>query len=84
MAQEKLPDWDRPWDDFIHEEIWEKSLLVGQHKSDDENLALASWVVWKKGKGSSNRSEEPTSQRKKKDLTKVKCFSWHKTRPYAL
>jgi hypothetical protein len=40
IAWEKLPDFDRLWDDFIQKEIREES-LVGQQVGDDENLALA-------------------------------------------
>jgi len=43
VGREKLPTWDRPWDDFIQEEIQEGSQR-GEHKKKseyEENLALA-------------------------------------------
>jgi hypothetical protein len=41
VTQKKLLDFDRLWDDFIQEDIWEES-LAGQQVGDDENMALAS------------------------------------------
>jgi hypothetical protein len=85
VAREKLPDWERLWDDFIQEEIREESLHGGQQKGDDdENLALASHARKGKGKTKKNTSGEATSQDgKKKDMSKVKCFACHKFGHYA-
>jgi hypothetical protein len=55
VAWEKLPDWQRLWDDFVQEEI-----ILGQsgssfspHIVDEEGLALA-----RKGKGKRRRKVE--------------------------
>ena len=71
------------WDDFIQEEIWRDSLNGGQHGEDEEeNLALAG-----KSKGKAKKkkpSEGATSQeKKKKDVSKLKCFAYHKRRHFA-
>lgn len=51
LAQEKLHDWSKLWDDFTRKEIWEKYFSSRQHKSgDDENLTLASQASRSKGK----------------------------------
>jgi len=42
VAREKLLNWSRLWDDFVQEELRNEDLNGGQHKNDDENLALAS------------------------------------------
>lgn len=51
MAREKLPTWDRLWDDFTQEETREEALRGNQVKGerDEENFALSSHV--RKGKG---------------------------------
>jgi hypothetical protein len=78
VAREKLPDFDRLWDDFIQEEIREES-LAGQQVGDDENLALANQARRSRG----NTSGESAPQAGKKDLSKVKCFVCHKNGHYA-
>jgi hypothetical protein len=79
VAQEKLPNFDMLWDDFIQEEIREES-LAGQQVGDDENLALASHAR----RSRENTSGESAPQAgKKKDMTKVKCFVCHKSGHYA-
>jgi hypothetical protein len=41
VAREKLPDWERLWDDFTHEELRVGTSQASQSKSEDEeNLAL--------------------------------------------
>lgn len=75
VAREKLPDWERLWDDFIQEEIWEESLQGSQRRGNDqENIVLA-----RKSKGKTKKSSrENTSQEgKKRDMNKVKCFACH-------
>jgi hypothetical protein len=78
-AWEKLPDWQRLWDDCIQEETWEES-KASRQEDGEENLALVSQA--KKGKGKGN-SEGATSQLGKKDLSKIKCFACHKIGHYA-
>jgi hypothetical protein len=84
-TREKLPDWQRLWDDCIQEETREESKASKQGGSD-ENLTLVSQTRKGKGKGSNKKgnSEGATSQSgKKKDLSKVKCFACHKSGNYA-
>jgi hypothetical protein len=84
-AGQKLPDWHRLWDDFIQEETQEDSKRNKQGISD-ENLALVSNTRKGKGKSSSKKGngDGGSSQpRKKKDLSKIKCFSCHKKGNYA-
>jgi hypothetical protein len=61
VGHEHLPDWNRLWDDFTQEEIWEGSQSSGK-KTDgfDENVSL---TAKSKKKGSSRR-----------DLSKVRCY----------
>jgi hypothetical protein len=42
VAREKLPDWQRLWDDFSQEETQEEALQGSQAKGDEdeENVAL--------------------------------------------
>jgi hypothetical protein len=84
-AREKLPSFEKLWDDFIQEETREESKASRQGGSD-ENLALVSQARKGKGKGSNKkgRGEGSTSQSgKKKDLSKIKCFVCHKNGHYA-
>jgi hypothetical protein len=69
VAREKLPDWERLWDDFTQEELRVDSSQASQPKSEEEeNVALHA----KKGSGGGSR-----------DMSKVKCFACHKTGHYA-
>ena len=70
------------WDDFIQEEIRRESLHGDQQGGDEEeNLALT-----RKSKGKVKKkkpTEGATSQeKKKKDVSKVKCFACHKPRHF--
>ena len=71
VGREKLPDWSRLWDDFTQEEIREGSQSRDPDRSqgsiDDLNVALHA-----KGKG-----------KKKKDLSKVRCFGCQHKGHYA-
>jgi hypothetical protein len=69
IAQEKLPDWERLWDDFTQEETREEALQGNQAKGDEdeENVVLHA----KKGSGDG------------KDISKVKLFACHKIGHYA-
>jgi hypothetical protein len=70
VGRENFPSWERLWNDFTQEEIWEGSQSRDQEKeeggADEENVSLVG-----KSKG------------KKKDMSKVKCFACHKTGHYA-
>lgn len=39
VAREKLPDWDRLWDDFTQEELQDKDIHP-KKKSFDDDMAL--------------------------------------------
>jgi hypothetical protein len=69
VARERLPDWERLWDDFTQEELRVDSSQASQPKSEEEeNVSLHA----KKGSGGGSR-----------DMSKVKCFSCLKTGHYA-
>ena len=74
VAREKLPDWQRLWDDFVQEET-----CMGQGSGssssapqivDEEALALTG-----KSKGKAKRKKDG---KKNLDVSKVKCFIYHK------
>jgi hypothetical protein len=76
VAREKLPDWQRLWDDFVQEEI-----RIGQagpssstHTEEEEGLALTG-----KAKGKKKRK----GGKKNIDFSKVKCFQCHKMGHFA-
>jgi hypothetical protein len=81
-AREKLPPFDRLWIDCIQEEARIESRNGKQRGSDDENLALAAHARKGRRNGSPRREASP-EQRKKKDLSKVKCFACHTLGHYA-
>jgi hypothetical protein len=70
VAREKLPDWERLWDDFTQEELRVDATQASQPKSEEEeNVALHA----KKSSGAGGS----------RDMGKVKCFACHKTGHYA-
>jgi hypothetical protein len=78
-GREKLPTWDRMWDDFIQEEIQERS-QCGEQKNkfeDEENLALASKSKGKRKKISTEGTSSKQGSKKKFDTNKVKCYACH-------
>ena len=69
MVREKLPNWERLWDDFTQEELRVYATQASQPKSEEEeNVALHA----KKSSGGGSR-----------DISKVKCFACHKTDHYS-
>ena len=74
-----MPSWDQLWSDFTQEEL-RLSLVSGtsskSHKSEaeQENVALAGKGKAKKG---SSKGSNPQGEKKKKDLSKVKCYGCH-------
>jgi hypothetical protein len=77
-----LPPFDRLWIDCIQEEARIDSKNGKQKSIDDENLALDAHA--RKGRrNGSPRREASIEQRKKKDLSKVKCFACHMLAHYA-
>jgi hypothetical protein len=77
VSRDKLPNWERLWDDFTQEELRLGTSQANQPKIEDEkNLTLA-------GKGKTRAKNGPswgkTSKgENRKDLSKVKCFACHK------
>jgi hypothetical protein len=70
VAQEKLPDWERLWDDFTQEELRLDATQASQPKSEEEkNVSLHG----KKGSGMEGS----------RDMSKLRCFACHKTGHYA-
>lgn len=72
-AREKLPNWQRLWDDRIQEETREEP--KERKQEDGENLALVDQTKRSKGQGSKEGG--------KKDLRRVKCFACHMMGHYA-
>ena len=79
VAREKLPDWQRLWDDFLQEET-----RMGQGSSssssapqivDEESLTLAG-----KSKG---KAKKKKGGKKNLDMSKVKSFICHKQGHFA-
>jgi hypothetical protein len=70
VAREKLPDWERLWDDFTQEELRVDASQASEPKSEEEeNVALHA----KKNSGAGGS----------RDMGKVRCFACHKTGHYA-
>jgi hypothetical protein len=77
VVREKLPNFERLWDDFVQEET-RRGYVHGSSSTghEEENVALAanSKKKFKKGPKGGNK---PKSEGKK-DMSKVKCFACHK------
>jgi hypothetical protein len=86
-AREKLPKWERLWDDFIQEETHRESKPTKQGGSgEDENLSLVSKT--KKGKGNffvkkGDSQGEVQQSGQKRDMSKIKCYIFHKNGHFA-
>jgi hypothetical protein len=82
VAREKLPNWERLWDDFVQEET-RRGYVHGSSSTchDEENVAIAanSKKKFKKGPNGGNKLKGEG----KKDMSKVKCFACHKFGHYA-
>ena len=74
VAREKLPDWQRLWDDIVQEETRMGQGLGSSNSApqiaDEEVLALIG-----KSKGKEKRKKDG---KKNLDVSKVKCFIYHK------
>jgi hypothetical protein len=82
VAQEKLPNWERLWDDFTREELRVGTSQASQPKSEDEeNLALAGKEKFRGKKGPSGG--QTSKRQKKKDFSKIKYFYYHKPSHFA-
>jgi hypothetical protein len=82
VAREKLPSWERLWDDFVQEEK-RRGYVHGSSSTshEEENVALAT-TIKKKFRKVSKGGQKPKGEGKK-DMSKVKCFSCHKFGHYA-
>jgi hypothetical protein len=70
VAREKLPSWERLWDDFTQEELRVDASQASQSKSEEEeNVALHA-----KNNGGAGGF---------RDMGKVRCFACRKTGHYA-
>jgi hypothetical protein len=77
VGREKMPTWERLWDDFTQEEIREGSQR-GEYKK--KMKTTLPWQQRDKGKSKKNSVEGTSSRqgnKKKFDTNKVKCFAWH-------
>jgi hypothetical protein len=70
VVREKLPDWDRLWNDCCQEEI-KRSIDVDDN--EEENLALTSKRGGRGRRGTTFRGGF-TSGKPKKDLSHVQCY----------
>jgi hypothetical protein len=77
VAREKLPNWERLWDDFVQEET-RRGYVHGSSSTchDEENVALITNNKKKLKKGPKG-GNKPKGEWKK-DMRKVKCFACHK------
>jgi hypothetical protein len=82
VAREKLPNWERLWDDFVQEET-QRGYVHGSSSTghEEENVALAANNKKKFRKGPKG-GNKPKGEGKK-DTSKVKCFAYHKFGHYA-
>jgi hypothetical protein len=82
VAREKLPGWECLWDDFVQEET-QRGYVHGSSSigHEEENVALAT-TSKKKFKKGVKGGQKPKGEGKK-DMSKVKCFSFHKFGHYA-
>jgi hypothetical protein len=82
VAREKLPGWERLWDDFVQEET-RRGYVHGSSSTghEEENVALATTSKKKLRKGPKG-GQKPKGEGKK-DMSKVKCFACHKFGHYA-
>jgi hypothetical protein len=82
VAREKLPGWERLWDDFVQEET-RRGYVHGSSSTghEEENVALAT-TIKKKFKRGPKGGQKPKGEGKK-DMSKVKCFACHKFGHYA-
>jgi hypothetical protein len=82
VSREKLPGWERLWNDFVQEETQRgyvhDSSSIGH---EEENVALAT-TSKKKFKKGPKGGHKPKGEGKK-DMSKVKCFACHKFGHYA-
>jgi hypothetical protein len=77
VAREKLPNWERLWDEFVQEET-RRGYAHGRSSTghDKENVALTanSKKKFRKGPKGGNKPKGEG----KKDMRKVKFFACHK------
>jgi len=70
VAWEKLPDWERLWDDFTQKEMRLYSTQASEPKSEEEeNVGL--------------HAKKRNVVGGSRDMRKVRCFACHNTSHYA-
>ena len=74
VAREKLPDWQRLWDDFVQEET-RTSQGSGSSSSAPQIVDEKALALIGKSKGKAKRKKDG---KKKLDVSKVKFFICHK------
>jgi hypothetical protein len=85
-STDKLPKWERLWDDCIQKETHRESISGKQGGgAADENLSLVSKT--KKGKGKVfkkvDSQGEGQQSGQKRDMSKIKCYIFHKNDHFA-
>jgi len=90
VGRERLPDWDRLWDDFVQEET-RRGYIQGNTsgvRDEEENVALA--AKGRKGKfrkgptGGDQAQGQAQGKKKGKNMGKVKCWNCQKMGHYAV
>ena len=76
VAQEKLPDWERLWDDFTQEELQVGNSHASQPKiEDEENLSLAGKGKFRGKKGPYGGQPSKGEKRKYFNKNQMCCLS---------
>ena len=78
VAKEKLIDWQRLWDDFVQEET---HLGQGSGSSSSASQVMDEEVLSLKGKSKGKAKKK--GGKKNNDMSKVKCFNFHKPSQFA-
>jgi hypothetical protein len=86
-----MPTWERLWDDFVQEELRCSSGSSGQQRISEGDEDPALWTKGKKkvGKGARQgpkrgaKTQGESGNGKKRDMSKVKCFSCKRMGHYA-
>ena len=80
IVREKMPTWDRLWDDLTQEER-HRGFLQGSsshQRDDEENVALAVKGKKKKKFKKGSKGEAKQHEGEKKDMSKVKFLACQK------
>ena len=86
VGRERLPDWDRLWDDFVQEET-RRGYIQGSTfgvRDEEENVALAAKGRKGKFRRGPTGGEQAQGQAQGKNMGKVKCWNCQKMGHYAV